>query len=187
MISSPDALGPIVRFFETHRVPYMVVGGLANAVWGEVRATRDADFKVVVDGSIEDFRHTLLAQFPARPMGIPAEAASPLVLHVWGPQDTAIDVLISVLDYERQAVARAKTMKLAGMSLRVCTAEDLVIHKAVANRDQDWIDIRGILRRQSGKLDHGYIEKWLREFAQGLEAPEILRRYESLLPKQGEA
>jgi len=32
-------------------------------------------------------------------------------------------------------------------------AEDLVVMKSFAGRDQDWIDVRGILLKQGGTLD----------------------------------
>ncbi len=38
-----EALRRAVQFLEREKIPFVVVGGLANAVWGEPRATRDVD------------------------------------------------------------------------------------------------------------------------------------------------
>lgn len=38
-------------------------------------------------------------------------------------------------------------------SLRTCSAEDLLVHKAFAGRSRDWTDVEGILQRQGGRLD----------------------------------
>ena len=46
---------------------------------------------------------------------------------------------------------------LPGVSLLTCSAEDLIVLKAFADRDQDWLDIEGILFRQKGLLDWDYI------------------------------
>jgi plasmid stabilization system protein ParE len=62
-----------------------------------------------------------------------------------------------------------------------------VIHKVIANREQDWIDIERVLLRQGTKLDQAYVRKWLREFAEGLETPELLSRYEALVARGGGA
>ncbi len=36
---------------------------------------------------------------------------------------------------------------------QTCSADDLVVHKAFASRDQDWADVDGILMRQGPRLD----------------------------------
>lgn len=41
----------LARLLDSLRVPYMVIGGLANAVWGEPRATLDIDVTVWVPDS----------------------------------------------------------------------------------------------------------------------------------------
>ncbi len=159
----------------------MLIGGVANSVWGQVRATRDADFKVSIgDQSLAEFRELVTRRFPRRATSIPVHQQSPHVIHVWAAPGIAVDFLISVFDYERQAIERAATTMIEDVAVRVCTAEDLIVHKAIANREQDWIDIQGVLIRQHGKLDQGYIMHWLREFTEELESPEILTRYRQL-------
>ena len=87
-----------------------------------------------------------------------------LVLQMQGPVDRAITV-----DYD-------------GMSIPVCTAEDLVVHKAIADRPKDWIDIEGVVQRQGERLDVPYVRKWLREWGEALEK-DLLGRFESILAK----
>lgn len=38
-------------------------------------------------------------------------------------------------------------------ALRTCGPEDLLVHKVFAGREQDWVDVRGILTRQANSLD----------------------------------
>jgi predicted nucleotidyltransferase len=71
-------------------------------------------------------------------------------------------------------------MDILGIRTRVCTAEDLIIHKAISERSKDWGDIEGILMRQRGKLDVKYIRHWLSQFAEALENPELLARFNHL-------
>jgi predicted nucleotidyltransferase len=91
-----------------------------------------------------------------------------------------VDLLVGIFDYERQAIERAVETDIEGVPMRVCTAEDLVIHKVIADRAKDWIDIEGVLMRQRGKLDINYIRDWLTQFAEALEKPELLTRFNNL-------
>jgi predicted nucleotidyltransferase len=180
MIITPQALQIVVDFLTQHRIPYMTIGGLANAIWGETRATRDADFKVSVDMPISEFRKSVYERFPERPTNIPPHLQSAYIVHIWAMPNIAVDLLVSIFDYERQAIERAVETDIEGVPTRVCTAEDLVIHKAVADRAKDWIDIEGVLMRQRGKLDINYIRDWLTQFAAALEKPELLTRFNNL-------
>ena len=48
------------------------------------------------------------------------------------------------------------------MLLLTCGAEDLVVHKAFAGRDRDWIDVEGVIERRRDTLDRKLIETELR-------------------------
>ena len=65
-----------------------------------------------------------------------------------------------------------------GRTIRLCSADDLIIHKALAGRPQDETDIEGVILRQRHHLDVSYIRRWLRAFADLLETPEVLQRFE---------
>lgn len=180
MFDSPQAFRKVIAFLEEHQIPYMVIGGLALAIWGEGRATHDADFKVIVETSLDEFRKLVLAHFSERTTSIPAHKKSPYVLQVWAAPGLATDFLVSIFEYEKEAVRRAVTIDVFGTSTRICTAEDLIIHKAIADREKDWLDISTILYRQQEKLDVAYIRYWLEQFATALETPEILNRFDKL-------
>jgi len=180
MLINPQALQIVIEFLTENHIPYMVIGGLANAIWGETRATRDADFKVGVDMPSSEFRKLVFERFPERPTNIPRHLQSAHIIHIWAMPDVAVDLLVSIFDYERQAVERAVEMNIEGLTTRVCTAEDLIIHKVVADRGKDWLDIEGILIRQRGKLDIGYIHAWLTQFAEALEKPELVSHFTEL-------
>jgi len=62
--------------------------------------------------------------------------------------------------------------------LRTCSAEDLVVLKAFAERGQDWVDVERIIVRQTGKLDWNYIGEQLRPLAELKGKPDILDQLE---------
>jgi len=78
-------------------------------------------------------------------------------------------------------VVRASEFQfLPDIVLRTCSAEDLVVLKAFADRLRDWSDIESILLRQQEKLDWLYIEQNLTPLVEAKESPHILQRLAEL-------
>ena len=66
------------------------------------------------------------------------------------------------------------------MGIRTCSAEDLIVYKAFADRPRDWIDVEGVLLRQQGRLDLELVFAELMPLSDAKESPEIVRRLRSL-------
>lgn len=64
------------------------------------------------------------------------------------------------------------------VTVRTCSAEDLIIYKLVAARPRDLLDMEGVVRRQRRKLDVDRIRRWGRAFAELKEDPDLLRPFE---------
>lgn len=97
-----------------------------------------------------------------------------------------LDVCLGALEFEVRSVARAVTWRSAdGMELKVCCAEDLIVHKAFASRDEDWIDVQRVMEVQGGKLHIGQIFEELRPLAALKEDDSIITRLERMMKKQG--
>jgi hypothetical protein len=69
--------------------------------------------------------------------------------------------------------------------VRLCSPEDLIIHKALAGRAQDVLDIEGIVARHGAALDVSYIRSWLGELASVADEPEVAQRFERLWAARG--
>jgi predicted nucleotidyltransferase len=94
-----------------------------------------------------------------------------------------VDVSLGTLPFERETIDRSTVVKVGRMRLRVSSAEDLVIMKAVARRPKDVADIDSILDVQRN-LDLDRIRNHLREFSSVLEMPEIQQDFERLLRRK---
>jgi predicted nucleotidyltransferase len=81
--------------------------------------------------------------------------------------DIRVDFIFSFSPYERQAIGRAKNVRVGRTQVKFASLEDLVIHKVVSGRPRDLEDIKSILAKNP-KYDSEYISKWLREFDQSL-------------------
>jgi hypothetical protein len=88
--------------------------------------------------------------------------------------------VIEVIRFAEEAVQRAGSKDFGdGIVLRICSCEDLIVMKAFADRERDWLDIDGILARQSTSLDRGYVRSKLGPLVALKEAPEILGKLEA--------
>ncbi len=93
-----------------------------------------------------------------------------------------MDISLGAMPFEERAVARATDFAIAPeVVIRTCSAEDLVVMKAFAGRDRDWLDIRGIVERQAGKLDRELIFAELDPLLDLKEDPESSPRLRALL------
>ena len=179
-----EALREVTTFLDQHAIRHLVIGGIANAMWGRPRATRDADFKVLIDErTIGEFVTLIGTQFKFRVPDPIDCVRQTYVAPIYARNHIEVNLIIGFFPYEEQAVAKAIVTEYNGVTFPVCAAEDLIIHKAISEREKDWDDIAGVLARQGNKLNQTYIMHWLTQFAQALERPELVRRYEDLCEK----
>jgi hypothetical protein len=84
--------------------------------------------------------------------------------------------------FEEEMINRATPFEfIPDCSIMTCSAEDLVVLKAFADRPKDWGDIETIIERQGNNLDVNMIIKRLSPLVELKESPEILKKLESLL------
>lgn len=181
MSAKTEALQKLKAFFEKHSIRYMVIGGLANTVWGQPRFTFDADLKVALgELGITEFGELVGECFQFRRADAVRFARQAYVLLIQVTDQIPADLSIGLLPYEVQAIERSVGIDVENVRLPVCTAEDLIIHKAISLREKDWLDIEGILIRQQDKIDQDYVLDWLEQFAEVLGRPDMLVRYQEL-------
>jgi predicted nucleotidyltransferase len=175
------ALQAAVVFLEANHYRYAVIGGLALARWNVARYTHDVDIKVIVPNTdYPAVRTAIRRNFPE--LARPHAPENPLIVAV-SIQDVTVDFLLALPGYEELIIERAVCCDLGGFSAQICSAEDLIIQKAVAGRGKDWLDVEALLIEQRNRLDYAYIEDWLTQFVEALEAPELLNAYHELKSK----
>lgn len=182
MIEPFAAAWEVSRFFAKRHLPYALIGGLAVQVWGNARLTVDADFSIaapLTTGSAPLVR-LITQHFPSRSANPVDFAGKTRMVLITASNGVEVDISLALPGYEDQLFARAVDHEIdPGKKIRLCSAEDLIIHKAVAGRPQDISDIQGVVYRQGEKLDVGYIRQWLNDFADALANPEIVERFET--------
>lgn len=153
-----------------------VIGGLAVLRWGEPRVTRDVDLTLLTGfGAEESFVTTLLAEYPARVADPATFARKNRVLLLQTPGGVGIDISLGALPFEELVVRHGTDYSYSsGLSIRTCSAEDLVVMKLFASRPLDVVDAQGVVLRHGKRLNWAYIEEQLGPLVELKEEPEIL-------------
>ena len=177
MTSLDRALLAIAGVLHREGIPYMVIGGLANAVWGEPRATVDVDVMLKLeDDMIPEIISTRKSDFrilPENPMDFIGKTR---VLPIETREGIRIDLIFVFIPFEEEAVRRAVSITIQGEPVAFCTPEDLILMKIISTRMQDQVDVDRLLDRRQDTLDLAYLKPRVEELALLLDKPEILKR-----------
>lgn len=180
-----EALAALARGLSTAEITYMVVGGYANAVWGEPRATLDIDVLLWrPEPAVGELLDLLGPGFRPRVDDPVAFVEETRVLPVVLGEATQVDLIFGLFPFEQQAIQRAAEVEFGGVLVRVATAEDLILLKISSPREKDIEDIRGVMRRRRDDLDFEYLDPLVQQLSDVLERPEILRRWLALREPQ---
>ena len=156
-----------------------VIGGVAVGVWGEPRVTRDVGIKVLLG---RDAAPRLLEAIGPDYVPLQADPLAALtrtgVLFVQDAQGTRLDLLLSDVSFDAEAIRRAREVTLQpGLVASVCSPEDLIVYKLISTRQRDHDDAESVVRRQGDALDDEYVLTWLRRFEQALDDSTLVATY----------
>jgi hypothetical protein len=145
------------------RVPYALGGAVCLAAWGVPRATRDVDLNVFVDESGLDAVFAALAAAGCDVDRVASRAsAAERGDFQASAGGTRVDVFIAFHAYHVEVAARCVTVTApAGRSLRLLSAEDLLVFKTLFGRTKDFADIERLVAARGSALDAAYVLRWL--------------------------
>lgn len=159
-----DPTGPILervaQVLRSHRVvDFAFTDGVAVGVWAAPRQTKDVD----LCGSlpIEEVDRLVTLRDGVRPG--PEELPDIVRFRVaqWD-----VDLFVSKRPYDRECLKRSIPVEIGGVTVRVVTAEDLLLHKMIKLRHdrrrllQDLADIRAVVDARRDRLDWEHIRRW---------------------------
>lgn len=195
MIELFQAANEIAQCFEQRRWEYAFIGGLAVLRWGDVRTTSDVDATLLTRyTSEEEYVKIVLGSFEARILDAYDFACTHRVLLVKASNGVAIDISLGGVLFEEQMIERSSRYCFSSGTkqedesqqywLRTCSAEDLVVLKAFADREKDWVDIDSILVRQRRNFDCDYVLQHLVPLCEAKENPAIVERFRALISRK---
>jgi hypothetical protein len=170
------------HYADAQRLDFCIIGGLAVGRWGEIRATQDVDATIFTGvGDESHYIQRIREAFETRPEHDDAMAAVTRVCLLRASNGVDINLSLAASEFEAEVIDRATMFLYAPrFTLKTCSAEDLVIYKAIAAREIDWADIRGILTRQHGQLDWDHILAYLKPLCELKEDESIVDRLSAL-------
>ena len=173
----------VADFMKARRWKFCVIGGIAIMRWGEPRTTQDVDITLLTGfRNEEQFVDALLATFGARGANPREHALLRRVLLLKATNGVPVDIALAGFPFEEESLRRASMFEFdENCQLMTCSAEDLVVAKAFADRPKDWLDIENVLIRQGAKLDAKYVMRQLVPLCELKEAPEIVTRMRELV------
>jgi len=159
-------------------IPYAVVGAMAAAVHGVVRASVDADAVLRMQvGEAARLREVFRDSGYQADLRIgDADDPIPALLEITDPHGNRVDLLIGLRGMEPSALERAREVMLMGCPLRVIGREDFIAMKAFAGGPLDLADARAVIELDRPGLDLALLRRLAVRFGH-----DASRNIESLL------
>ena len=166
-------------------IPHAFGGANALAYYGTPRATADIDLNVFVPSSRASDVLAALA-------GLGAATSSPKLVELIERDDqvrifwekTPIDLFFSHDPLHESSLERRRLVDFGEDAIHVLSAEDLMIYKAIFNREKDWRDIAEMIYAAETSLDFDYVRSWLARIVGSDERQ--LARLERLVDSDGQ-
>lgn len=170
-----EAAKEVQDFLEENDWQFCFIGGIAVQRWGVPRNTNDVDLTLLTGiGPEEQITQKILNRFKSRIKEDPLGFFLPRRIVLVAVENVGIDISLGALEFEENAVRQSSYFDfIPGVRLKTCSAEDLVVFKAFANRLKDWGDVESIMSVQP-TLDWEYIYLQLTPLAELKGEPEIM-------------
>ena len=146
----------VVSLLADEELNYIVIGAMAAAIHGSIRATTDADalLSISVSGLARLEKGLRRAGFETELRRGDADDPIPALLGVSDASGNRVDLLAGLRGLDPQIFSRAITVSFAGKSIRVVGLEDFVAMKCFAGGPQDLMDASNALHlAQSPDVD----------------------------------
>lgn len=170
----------IVRF--NHKG--VVIGGIAVGVLGKARFTGDLDAMFLLSTQdiprfLEEAKQEGIEPRVENAVEFAKKKRVLLLRHTI--TETDIDISMGIMPLEEEIIERSSVQDFDDtLQVRLPTPEDLIIMKAIAHRPKDMEDIRTLAAKYPN-LDIPRIERWVKDYAELLYAPDLWEEIRKIL------
>ena len=184
MLSLSDKVVQIEAALRRHELPHAFGGALALAYYATPRATIDIDVNLFVPVSRADDVLQRLEDLGAEPLADEARARlarDEQVRLYW--DRTPLDLFFAYDALHESCLERRQRMPFGADAIHVLAAEDLLVFKAIFDREKDWRDLEELAFALGDELDGAYANAWLERIL-GTSDPRA-RRVRELIARYG--
>ena len=156
-----EKVAQLAVLFREAGIPHAFGGAIALVYWSEPRGTVGIDINVfLATAEVPRVFAALNRHGVATTPDQEAEAIKREQVRLdWA--GTPIDLFFAYDPFHDSCSERSVDVDFYGPPIRVLSAEDIVIFKALYDRPKDWPDIEQLLAVQGPELDAGYVRDWI--------------------------
>jgi hypothetical protein len=175
-------LADVASILNNQGIDYAVIGALAVAVHGVVRASVDADAVVAAAASqLRELQNKLIADHLSvelRTGGVDDPIGAMMI--VTDRYGNRVDLLAGIQGLEGGVYQRSITLQPSGMhtALKIVGREDLIAMKIAAGGPKDLMDAESCIAVSGDSLDFELVRRLARHFGR-----DVLDRCEKILPR----
>jgi hypothetical protein len=160
----------LIRLIEDANIPYAVCGSLSSGLYGQPRATNDADIIIApaqdqLDNLLKTLETSCYVSSKAAFEAMKMHSMFNIIDNEFGWKADLIFRKNGL--YEKAEFDRRIRAKLMGIEVWVLSPEDVILSKLTWAKDSgselQFRDVFGIMKLQWGKLDWDYLRHWAKE------------------------
>jgi predicted nucleotidyltransferase len=159
-------MADVAELLAEQGVRYAVIGAMAAAAHGVVRASLGADAVVALQvQEARVLRQSLIeAGYQAQLRVGDVDDPIPALIEVRDGHGNRVDLLIGLRGMDPEALSRARQVSFAGATLEIAGREDFVAMKAFAGGPVDLADARAVMDLDRGSLDMDLLRRLAQRF-----------------------
>jgi predicted nucleotidyltransferase len=159
-------MADIAGFLEARGVRYAVIGAMAAAVHGVVRASLDADAVVALHvREAQALRQALIEKGYEAAVRIgDADDPIPGLLEIRDRHGNRVDLLLGLRGMEPELLNRTRKVRLADATLEIVGREDFIAMKAFAGGPVDLADAQAVIEMDRESLDLSLLRRLAQRF-----------------------
>jgi predicted nucleotidyltransferase len=150
----------VIETLREHSIDYAVVGAMAAAVHGVIRASQDAD--IIVSLAVRELNRMkdvyadlgFLVEVRRGGLDDPIQA----LLEIRDTFDNRVDLIVGIKGLPVETFKRSIDVAFSGERIRVVGREDFIAMKVFASGPQDLSDARQVLAINAGHIDFSLLK-----------------------------